>query len=385
MIVFSVVGLFVLFFLVPLIFLKRPEAWLLAMLIGIMVEPVFLTRMLNGRPLMVTISALIFLLFAWDKFKSKPSWRLYLSITLAIAAATWIHSSWYLFTLVIACLLIGRKWQAALRLSVCFFAGVLLGALCTGHPAAFIFGVVQHGADVFKGSVGNFALVKELQAGAGNPLAPVAVAIMLGWRALRNQWDKACLNNPVFILAVLGWILGFAVVRFWYDWGLPALLVWLAQELEPVLEDKLAYLSPRRILVTTLAAMTLFLAVSGDANNRWSFNTTKTYAQNKQWLPDPGGILYSIDMRIFYNTFYNHPDGQWRYILGFESTMMPPEDLETYRNILRLNNAAAYGPWVKKMTPLDRLVILSQSGTPPQISGLEWYNLADLWVGRKRL
>ena len=38
----------------------------------------------------------------------------------------------------------------------------------------------------------------------------------------------------------------------------------------------------------------------------------------KGWMPEKGGIFYGADMTFFYNTFYKNPDGDWRYIVGFE-------------------------------------------------------------------
>jgi len=392
LVVFSVISLFILFFLVPLIFLKRPEAWLFALMVPLLTEPIFLIRLTNGRPLIFTMAALIFILFAWNKFKEKPSLILYLSTTLIIAAATWIHSSWYLFLLFIASLLLAREWKAAVRIGICFIAGVLLGALLTMHPVTFISQVVGHCIDVFNGTSRERILVGELAADTGNVLMLMAIAIMLGWRALRNKWDTRILDNPVFILGILGWILGFVAFRFWVDWGLPALIVWMALEFNSALEEKIGYSSWKRIVVTGVAAVTLFLMITSDSNSRWSFNSDKGYVTQKEtieasWLPEPNGILYSADMRVFFRTFYKNPHEQWRYILGFEPTMMPKVDLEIYRNILfSFGSTQAYEPWVKKMTPLDRLAVISSANTPPLIPGLEWYHAtSDLWLGKTLL
>jgi hypothetical protein len=90
-------------------------------------------------------------------------------------------------------------------------------------------------------------------------------------------------------------------------------------------------------------------------------------------------------MGVFYQTFYKNPHAPWRYILGFEPTFMPPDDLQIYRNIQRNFGAyKAYQPWVKKMRPEDRLVIRSGPAAAPGVEGLEWhYTARDLWLGRK--
>jgi len=52
------------------------------------------------------------------------------------------------------------------------------------------------------------------------------------------------------------------------------------------------------------------------------------------WLPEKGGILYSSDMTIFYQTFFKNPNADWRYILGFEPALMPDEDFRCFNKIM---------------------------------------------------
>ena len=89
-------------------------------------------------------------------------------------------------------------------------------------------------------------------------------------------------------------------------------------------------------------------------------------------------------MTLFYQTFYKNPHGDWRYILGFEPTLMPAEDFDTYHKILwNYGDAKAYAPWLLKMKPADRLVIRGGRGSPPALPQLEWnYGVSGLWVGR---
>ena len=50
-------------------------------------------------------------------------------------------------------------------------------------------------------------------------------------------------------------------------------------------------------------------------------------------------------MTIFYQTFYKNPHGDWRYMLGFEPALMPPEDFEVYHKILwNYGDSKAYAP-----------------------------------------
>jgi hypothetical protein len=111
------------------------------------------------------------------------------------------------------------------------------------------------------------------------------------------------------------------------------------------------------------------------------------YADNPEvagWLPDAGGVLYNAGMLDFYQTFFANPNGDWRYILGFEPNLMPPADLEIYR-ALQWNryDLRGFAPWVEKMRPADRLLIRSSSATPPSIPELDWhYAATSAWLGR---
>jgi hypothetical protein len=102
------------------------------------------------------------------------------------------------------------------------------------------------------------------------------------------------------------------------------------------------------------------------------------------WMPDKGGIFYSADMSLFYQTFFKNPDGDWRYILGFESTFMPEEDFKVFHSVLWNNgDGKAYAPWVKKMRPQDRLVVRGGGTGQPDIPGLDWYyGVSGVWLGR---
>ena len=105
-----------------------------------------------------------------------------------------------------------------------------------------------------------------------------------------------------------------------------------------------------------------------------------------EWLPDSGGIIYSDDMGIFYQAFYKNPKADWRYILGFESAFMPPEDLKILRDIQKsFTRPKDFEPWVKKMRPEDRLIIRGGPDSQPKISGLEWHYIAlNTWSGKKQ-
>ena len=61
---------------------------------------------------------------------------------------------------------------------------------------------------------------------------------------------------------------------------------------------------------------------------------TESNPELKGWLPDKGGIFYSADMFLFYQTFFKNPKADWRYMIGFEPTLMPADDLKNYNLIM---------------------------------------------------
>ena len=145
----------------------------------------------------------------------------------------------------------------------------------------------------------------------------------------------------------------------------------------------------RRITFSVIACLILYLSMTSDAASRWSRFKPVDYLSaedpdQKPWLPEPGGIIYSDDMGVFYNTFFKNPKADWRYILGFEPAIMPKEDLATYRAIQENFRVYKYFyPWVKKMTAKDRLIIRGSPDAKPKIPELEWYYVAHAtWSGR---
>ena len=164
-------------------------------------------------------------------------------------------------------------------------------------------------------------------------------------------------------------MLGFKAARFTEDWGWPALMVLIACDLQLLLQTRFAADSFKRLALTCGLAVTVFLVITNDRGSRWTYNLTQQYLTTaehpelKGWMPEKGGILYSADMTIFYQTFFKNPNGDWRYILGFEPALMPDEDFNVYHSVLwNFGDAKAYEPWVKKMRPADRLVIRGGKG-----------------------
>jgi hypothetical protein len=196
-------------------------------------------------------------------------------------------------------------------------------------------------------------------------------------------------SSPAFWMACICWVLGFKALRFWNDWGRPALLVLLTCDLQLLLQARFAADSFKRLALTGGLAVMTVLAATNDSGSRWTWNLTQQYLtpDNPEldgWLPEKDGILYSADMTLFFQTFFKNPKADWRYIVGYEPALMPDADFEVYLQIRQnWGDAKAYQPWANKMRREDRLVMRGGRGSPPNIPQLEWeYGVSGIWIGR---
>ena len=387
LLVLSVVGLFLLINAAMLPWLKRPEAWL-AVLLTAMIVSDLPQRWLLGRPFILTSAALMTILFLAQKFS--PSRKNFLLCAALVAACTSIHGVWYLWLLPIAAFAFAGQFRWSLALTGAWLLGTGVAMLVSGHPADYLINALQMALNGVNSHLTNRTQVAELQPFAGDFLALMVIAVFLGLRLLTRPGAPSLARSPAFWLMCGCWILGFRVSRFWEDWGWPALTVLLATELDFLLLAKFAEDSFRRLLLALILAAATFACVTNDLNGRWTnslqwqFLSEKEHPDLEGWMPDKGGILYSADMGIFYQTFYKNPHADWRYILGYEPALMPAEDFKTYHGIYWNNGEAkAYEPWVEKMKPADRLVIRGSGGERPNLPQLEWhYAVSGVWVGR---
>jgi len=391
LVVFSVVALMLLVTLSALPWLRRPEAWLAALFAAAIFIPACTTRFARGRPYILTDAVLITILYLWSRQENDRPRRLALVFTpLLVAASAWIHGSWYLLCLPAAAILFAGFWRSALWYGGCWIVGSFLGCALTGHPLEFMFQAVWHMAGVF----GNFTVIHQLEPemypSDGETAAVLAVFVLILCRKTFPGRNPRALLNPVFVMMVLGWLLGLKMRRFWWDFGTPAFMVWVAMELREHFENHLSFDSARRLLVTLVIAAGAFLGFTSDRDSRWTANLTAEYVTPETpgiagWLPEPGGVIYNSDMDVFFQTFFKNPTADWRYILGFESGLMRADDLKTLREIQWNHGAAfeAYEPWVKKMRSSDRMLLRGSGGNPPGIPELEWhYAVTGLWIGR---
>jgi len=387
--IFSVVSLFVLAGLVTMPWLRYPETWLLALTLS-MITVLLPMRLLLGRPYIITMAALLALLLLWRRFGAeKPRWWMAAVITGLITASVYFHGTWYLWALPVAAFFLAGQFRWGFTVAGCSIAGVFLGCLLTGHLLEY---PVQAVKVLLLATGKHFTertLATELQPQNGDLNALYIFGALVVLRRLAPLKAPPFLRDPVFWLAGMTWVLAFKVGRFWDDWGWPALMVLVALDLQMFVASRLSLDSFRRLGLAAGAALVAFVSITSDVGGRWTYNLTQQYltADNpdlKGWLPDKGGIMYATDMSVFYQTFYKNPTGDWRYILGFEATLMRPEDFEVYHKVLwNYGDSKAYQPWLLKMTPADRLVIRGSRGSAPHIPQLEWnYGVSGIWVGR---
>jgi hypothetical protein len=385
---FSVVALFIVVNFSMLPWLKRPEAWLAALLVAMVISDLP-QRFLLGRPFILTSTVLMTILFAAQK--SKPSLKHFLLFTALIASCSFVHGVWYLWLLPVAAFFFAGQFTWTILLLGAWLAGVFMAAVLTGHPADYLTQAVSMAANSVGQHLTNRTEVTELQPFGGDILAVIVFGGIVALRLFLKPADALPFaKNPAFWLMCGCWILSFRIGRFWEDWGWPSLIVLIATEIEFLLLAKFAADSLRRLLVVLILSLATFLCVTSDLASRWTQTLTWQFLSEKEhpelagWMPEPGGIFYCADMTVFYQTFYKNPTGGWKYILGYEPALMPKDDFATYQKILWNNgDAKTYAPWVEKMRSADRLVIHGNGGERPNIPQLEWnYGVSGLWIGR---
>lgn len=388
-VIFSVVSLFVVVSLAAVFWLEYPEAWLACLALAMMTA-LIPCRFLLGRPFLISTGMLIALLFFWRRFGAgKPKWWMAAIMMVLVTVSVYFHGTWYLWALPTAAFFFAGQFRWGFLLGGCWMAGTFAGSLLTGHPLAYPEQAVKVVLLATGKHLTQRTLATELQPENGDLYALYILGALLLVRRFFRLSSPPFLRDPLFWIVCLSWTAAFRVGRFWSDWGWPALMVLMACDLELVLKLRFGFDSFRRLgWAAGLAAIT-FLSLTSDVGSRWSGNLTEQYLSAEApelqgWLPEHGGILYSAYMSLFYQTLYKNPHGDWRYIVGFEPTLMRDEDFAVYHKILwNAGDAKAYTPWVLKMKPADRLVLRGGRSGPPTIPQLEWnYGVSGLWVGR---
>lgn len=390
LVAFSIVFLFLLIVLPPLLVVRRVEVVPMALLVLCVANFGMLERLLLGRPFLFTVAVPLVWAFAWRGLTAPAwAWRPATCLVLITALASYCHGTWYLLLLPLTACALASEWRATWRVALCLAVGTMAGALLTGQPVAHLWLAIDNLVLAVGQPADATSLVSELQPFAGEFGSVVAVALVILFRHRAGLQPLFTARDPVFLLMLIAWVLGFKYRRFWFDWGEPALIAWLCLQFQDFVEHHLPVQAWRRLAVTAGVCLGLFLAITADTGGRWS-NSSKVRrlslnnAEHKALLPDPGGIIYGDSMSVFYNTFFENPQAPWRYALGFESGFMRPEDLQVYRRLQATGFAyAEYAPWVRKMTPADRLIVTGPATDPPYIDGLDWHWVnPTYWIGR---
>ncbi len=116
----AVAGLMLLVSAAVLVWLRRPEAWLAALLSVALTEPEFVKRLVLGRPYLFTMAVFLTLLVVWSRSRTARPQPRELIVTIGlVAAAAWIHGTFY--QLVLPAVALGPGWPVA--------AGVLVRRL----------------------------------------------------------------------------------------------------------------------------------------------------------------------------------------------------------------------------------------------------------------
>jgi hypothetical protein len=390
LVVFSVVSLFILVGLAVLPWLRYPETWLAALALGMVTERMP-WRLVLGQPDLITLAALLSLLLLWRRFGPAPprAWMAGL-MTGLVAASVYLQGAWYWWALPAAAFFCARQLRWGWVFAGCAAAGVLIGGALTGHPLAYPVQAYRLALLCVRAHESQLPIDPELQPLTGDVNGLFILGGLLLLRRLAGLNAMPFLRDPVFWLVCLCWILGFSAGRFWFNWGCPALMVLVICDLQLLLDLRVQKTDFRRLALAGGLALVTFLSITSDIDRHWTsamiarFPLEANDPGMQGWLPEKGGIYYSADQRLFYETFYQHPQGDWRYLLGFEPAWMPAEDVQVYQSVIQnWEDPKRYEPWVKRMLLADRLAIRGDQGTPPAIPQLEWkFSASGVWFGR---
>ena len=359
LVTFSIAALMLAFLATGLILVRRWESWAAAL--GLFLLGSSRTRQV--RPWCARLH------WAWLGFAT---------------VATACHGSWYLLALAPGALLLAGRFRETLRMGAVLASGILLGAALTGHPVTLLVGNVAHLLESLGNAGSHRFLVGEFHPGHQS-LRPLALALAAGVAAAWRTRSLRLFREPLLLLALLTWGLGYYKVwRFYLDFSFPALALWIAWALDDALEGL-----PGRWAVALGASALLAAVTLPDLGGRWTMDGSAgalnaRIPAHAALLPDPGGIIYSNSMILFFQFFFRNPDGDWRYTLAYEPAMMWPEDRAIVDALYAgADPATTVAPWGARMTPRDRMIIDGMPGWPPPIPALRWSRAGyRRWSGR---
>ena len=137
--------------------------------------------------------------------------------------------------------------------------------------------------------------------------------------------------------------------------------------------------------------LVFLLLATHDASGRFSKTAIENFPidfslkELREWAPGYGGIIYNDNVDFAFSQFYENPDANYSFIF-FNTFSMFEKEKENLLNIKRFIEKDEtplpeyYEDWVEQMKPIDRLI------TTKRINGLEnidWLQCGrKLWIGR---
>jgi hypothetical protein len=392
LVIFSVVAAFVFFTWGGVFASGAPLAWLISCAVIMSAETGLFQRFTLGRPMFFSMTSLMVMLFVWER-KKPLKWLAEMSVcTAMLTLSICMHPTIsYLWLIVGFALLVCGRWREMLRLGGSLVAAILLAAaLLQDWYNIVILPLDILGYSVLQDPLVGTNLVGELQPSGGPLTGLVIMALIITIRCTRG--DRKLRDELLRVdvcLVLIAWVLALKIGRFWSEWGLPAMAVWLCLQIKELLKIDLHGLQRVRdtACVTLLSASAFYLGMTTDIGGRYTATLknvllTKPVEDFSKYLPEDGGVIYTADMSVFFRLYFRMPHAKFRYITGFEAGFMPPEDLKVMRAV-QFNNGLfdAYKPWLEKMTSKDRIIV--GNATKPEWEYMEFQPFYGAWIGKR--
>ena len=251
----------------------------------------------------------------------------------------------------------------------------------TGEPFRFLFQQVNMG---IHGTLNDYGHLLDLEL-LPNPacLACLAIpALILFIRKRQLGSIRSSLRNPAFWLFIVATLLSVKGVRFFVDWALPALAVWLYYESQDYSNDlsfgkAVGFIAALGLAVFFLIPDRKYPRVFVDIRD----------PQMQEWLPEKSGVLLSRSMHIFYETLYRFPDIQWRFAPGYEPMIMPPPFINAWAELHKQVSSQTIANAFSVLSTKDRLLLFKDqipAKGPPSMTGIEWKEFGNFWLARKQ-
>ncbi len=386
---FSVIMAFLSFTLAGLIGSGNPPAWLLACALMSVIEPALFHRLSLGRPVFFSMAALAVMLLLWTRARPARWWvEGAVGFSVFTIDVVMHPTTWYVWLLAVLPLVACRRWRALLVMAGAMAAAIAAATLFNGWYNTLLVPFLVLKLALFQAHVVGTNLVSELQPSGGAYSSLIVVALILIAQRLRGANIRAEIFQVDFCLMLFAWMLGLYVLRFWTDWGLPAMAVWLSRQIRDGLELKPSGLSRHweTVALVGVAAGIFYFGVTANTDGRYTqalksvllMTPVERFASE---LPEDGGVFYSADMGAFYAVYFRLPHAKFRFSTAFEPGFMPPEDLKVLRAIQSNGGVRAYGPWFEKMTGRDRVFL--NAPVKPEWPGMEFKEFYGAWMGRK--